>query len=237
MTQRRLTLVSTPVRGADIDRARRAILQEGPQQLGDHELVAVCVSSGRRKPPLVRAAGFLEKSGGLARLRSLPVAGMVTHAGMNEHQAIRLSAALELGRRAALDATRPLPDRPLSQSAVEAWAMPRLAGLCHEEVWVLCVNAAGVWQSTFQVGRGGVHGCALLSRDILTPVVRDAASGFVLVHNHPSGDPSPSPEDVELTRTLQRAALCLSIPLLDHVVAARQGCKSFFELGLLHDEL
>jgi DNA repair protein RadC len=116
---------------------------------------------------------------------------------------------------------------------VNDWASPRLASLLHEEVWVLCVDAQSVLKSTWHVGRGGIHGCGLLARDILTPVVRDAASAFVLVHNHPSGDPSPSFEDKTLTEALQRAAESVGVPLLDHVVVARGGSYSFFQHGLL----
>jgi DNA repair protein RadC len=97
----------------------------------------------------------------------------------------------------------------------------------------LCVDAKSVLSATFQVARGGVHGCALLTRDVLTPVVRQGAAGFVLVHNHPSGDPTPSREDIELTSHLSRAAQTISVPLLDHVVVARDGATSLFELGLL----
>jgi DNA repair protein RadC len=113
------------------------------------------------------------------------------------------------------------------------WARPRLAGLEHEEVWVLCVNSHTALRSAWQVGKGGIHGCGLLARDILVPVVRDGASGFILVHNHPSGDPTPSSEDIDLTRGIQIAAMSLCIPLLDHVVVARGGARSFFELGYL----
>ena len=95
------------------------------------------------------------------------------------------------------------------------------------------MNATSRLRSTFLVGRGGVHGCALLARDILTPIVRDGASGFVLVHNHPSGDPTPSQEDIDLTKNLQLAAGHLGIPLLDHVIVARHGARSLFQLGHL----
>lgn len=234
MRHNRLALVHPPKDPSSLDRARRVLNLEGPEFLGDHELLALCLSTTTRNGRhLAGAARILETVGGLAKLRSLRAPGIAHQTRLSEGQAIRLCASLELGRRANLDAARPLPPRPLGQREVEAWALPRLAGLDHEEVWVLCVNASGHLQSTFLVGRGGIHGCGLLSRDILVPVVRDGASAFVLVHNHPSGDPTPSAEDVELTRSLEAAARTLCVPLLDHVVVARGGARSFFELGLL----
>ncbi len=148
-------------------------------------------------------------------------------------EAVRVCAAFELGRRAQVrfDELR-RGAAPMSAEAVARWAAPRLAHLDHEEVWVLCLDGRSALLCARQVGRGGVHGCALLARDVLVPVVRESASAFVLVHNHPSGDPTPSREDLEMTRALTAAADALCVPLLDHVVVARGGHRSMFEMGL-----
>src|SRR5690606_19705315 len=183
--------------------------------------------------PLMYARSLLEEAGSVSMLSKLGVAGLDSKPGVGRSQAARLVAAFELGRRAAREGTRVGAHAPLTHEQVIAWALPRLAPLEHEEVWVLCVDARTNLRSTRQVGRGGVHGCGLLARDILTPVVRDGASGFVLVHNHPSGDPTPSPEDIDLTRALSAAATAICIPLLDHVVVTRGGGRSLFELGML----
>jgi DNA repair protein RadC len=207
---------------------------EGPAALGDDELLTLLLGRGGRGLHAgVFARTLLEEAGGLARLARLRTAGLLALPGLGRLQATKLAAAFELGRRVERDSTRQGSSVPLSKERVVAWAAPRLAALDHEEVWVLCVNAQSALRSTWQVGRGGIHGCGLLARDLLIPVVRDAASGFVLVHNHPSGDPTPSREDIEMTRALQLAATVICIPLLDHVVVARGGAQSFFELGLL----
>jgi DNA repair protein RadC len=86
------------------------------------------------------------------------------------------------------------------------------------------------------VAQGGLHGCALTPGDVLRPAVRDGGSAFVLVHNHPSGDPFPSREDVAMTRLVAAAGELLGVPLLDHVIVARGGESSLLELGALgHD--
>jgi DNA repair protein RadC len=146
--------------------------------------------------------------------------------GMSAVTARRVTAALELGRRAAF---QPRILRSIECSSdVEEWALPRLSSLLHEEVWVLSLDARNGLIRTDRVGQGGVHGCGLQASDILRPPVRCGASAFVLVHNHPSGDPSPSQADLEMTVQIARAAELIGVPLLDHVVIARGGTRSVF---------
>lgn len=213
---------------------RRLLSLEGPESFGDSELLALVLGRGdESRTPLAFSAQLLERLGGAVPLSRLRVPVLKGLSGIGPSQAARLVAAFELGRRVARDAGRVPPPMPLTSERVVAWARPRLATLEYEEVWVLCVDQRSSLRSTYQVGRGGMHGCALMARDVLTPVVRDGASGFILVHNHPSGDPTPSPEDIDLTRALSAAATVLCVPLLDHVVVGREGGRSFFELGLL----
>jgi len=214
-------------------KAKRRLERDGPGELDSNELLALVLGRGLDGvSPTQYAHRLLEDVGGVQRLSRLRPPGLRGRPGLGTAQAARISAAFELGRRAARDST-PESCEALTCEQVEEWARPRLSLLEHEEVWVLCVNGQSHLKSTWMVGRGGIHGCALLARDILTPVVRDAASGFVLVHNHPSGDPSPSREDIELTHGLQVAASAIAVPLLDHVIVSRHGARSLFELGLL----
>jgi DNA repair protein RadC len=145
----------------------------------------------------------------------------------------RLAAAIELGRRAAfaasLDASPKLPDH----GAVEAWARPRLATLDTEELWLLALDGRHGLRAARRVASGGIHGLHVAPRDVLRIALREAASGFVLVHNHPSGDPTPSDEDVAFTRAVADGALLVGTPLLDHVVVARRQARSLLDLGLL----
>jgi len=107
----------------------------------------------------------------------------------------------------------------------------------YEEVWALMVNVKSEITSAVKIGQGGAHGLGLLAKDILLPVILSGAAGFVLGHNHPSGDATPSREDIELTRALSKAAETLCVPLLDHIVIAQDydkfRYKSLFELGLM----
>lgn len=197
--------------------------------LGDAELLALVLEDGRAAPPdLARAAELLGPAGlgGLAR-RGL--AELTEAHGLDERRALRLHRALELGRRALVQRLGGVSFRLCSFEAVVQWARPRLVPLEHEEVWLLALDGRSGLKSGTRLAQGGLHGCALVARDVLRAALREAASAIVLVHNHPSGDPTPSAEDVTMTRTLARACDAVGVPLLDHVVVARAGAASLAE--------
>jgi len=133
-------------------------------------------------------------------------------------------AAFELGRRMASE--HEAPDAITNSADVAAWAVPRLGYLDHEELWLLALDGRGHVRAVRCVAKGGLHGMGVRPADPLRLALRAAASGFVLVHNHPSGDPSPSREDVVFTRRVAEAAAVVGVPRLDHVVVAAGGFAS-----------
>lgn len=215
-------------RGALLERTRRL----GPSVLGDEELVALLLSSGER----ARASKVIDSCDGVTGLSRATPGALSRELGLDAASASRLCAAFELGRRAAVEGAEGRLGERMNAEAVARWATPRLVTLEHEEVWVVCLDGRSGLLGVRQIGKGGAHGCALLPRDVLIPVVREAASAFVIVHNHPSGDPTPSREDHEMTRALAAAADIISVPLLDHVVVARGGYRSMLEMGLFDRE-
>ncbi|MGH7330719.1 MAG: JAB domain-containing protein, partial [Polyangiaceae bacterium] len=118
-------------------------------------------------------------------------------------------------------------------SAVDAWARPRLVTLDHEELWALALDGRNRLRAARRIAAGGLHGMHVLPRDVLRAMVREAASTFVLVHNHPSGDDRPSEEDVGFTLRVVEAARALGTPLVDHVVIGAPGYTSMLETGIL----
>lgn len=105
--------------------------------------------------------------------------------------------------------------------------------LPHEEVWVLFTDARCRITGKVKVGHGGAQGCGLLPGDILRPAIVHNARAIILAHNHPSGDPAPSSEDIELTKRVRAACDVIGVALLDHIIVAEDGHASFFSLGLL----
>ena len=98
-----------------------------------------------------------------------------------------------------------------------------LAGLPHEEVWIALLNVAHGVTGLVRVSQGGLHAAALKPSDVLRPVLVSGASGFVMAHNHPSGDPSPSGDDISMTRGLVAACRVVGTTLLDHVILTESG--------------
>jgi DNA repair protein RadC len=150
--------------------------------------------------------------------------------GIPARAALILAGAMELRSRGTRDLEG---GELLTPEAVFSWARSRVGHLEHEEVWTLATNAKSQLRSIRQIGRGGISGTSLLPRDILGPLLRDGASAFVLLHNHPSGDPEPSEQDLEMTRELEVLATRLGVPLLDHVIVARDRFVSLFREGYL----
>jgi DNA repair protein RadC len=209
-------------------------VSEGWDSLSDSEIVAVLLGTGEKGRPVLRvAAELLEQSAGLVGLSRLGAHALAEMQGVGLAKAARIAAGFELGRRLLLR-TSGTPRLNLASSAeVARWGRIRLAPLDHEQVWVLALDGRNGLRAAKRIAEGGLHGCSLDPRDVLRAVVREAASAFVLVHNHPSGDPTPSEEDIDLTNTVARAAAVLGTPLVDHVIIAGGGHTSLFDLGLV----
>jgi DNA repair protein RadC len=195
----------------------------GIDQMGDADLVSLVLGTGCPGIPVgVLAATLLEEQGGIGGLARAGIGELGQHAGMGPAKGARLAAAVELGRRAILAGSRDAIARVPDRKAVEAWARARLATLDHEELWMLALDGQHGLRAARRVASGGIHGLHVAARDPLRMAVREAASAFILVHNHPSGDPAPSDEDVSFTRAVADAGAIVGIPLLDHAIVARR---------------
>jgi DNA repair protein RadC len=205
----------------------------GVEVLGDADLVAVLLGTGSVHAPVgVLAAALLEAAGGIEGLAQLSPARLADHGGVGAAKALRVAAAFELGRRAELARGGPRP-RVATSDEVAAHMAPRLTHLDHEEMWLLALDGQNHVRASKRVAQGGLHGCSVSARDILRAGLVEAASAVVLVHNHPSGDPTPSVEDLAMTRMVVDAADIVGMPLLDHVILGRGRHASLLDLGVL----
>ena len=205
---------------------REHALAFGVQSLADVDLLALLLGTGSAGESVaLSAAALLDGSGGLRGIARLGPHAL-SRRGIGPAKATRIAAAVELGRRALLQLLA--EERVVFDcfEQVVRWARPRLGTLEHEEVWLLSLDGKYGLKSARRIAQGGLHGCALLTRDVLAPALRDGASAIVLVHNHPSGDPTPSAEDIAMTHAVRAAADLVGIPLLDHVVVSRTGACS-----------
>lgn len=205
----------------------------GIDQLADADLLALLIGTGSEgESALTVATRLLDEASGPSGIARLSAHDLALRRGIGPAKATRILAAFELGKRAAIRALSEERRPVASIDDVVAWARPRLAGLEHEEVWLLLLDGRNGLVAARRVAQGGLHGCALTPRDILRPALRDGASAVILLHNHPSGDPSPSVEDVCMTRAVSAACDVVGIQLLDHVVVARGGSASLRDLGV-----
>jgi DNA repair protein RadC len=212
---------------------RERALVDGIASLGDADLLAVLLGTGLAgRPVSVVAAAILDRFGGVAGLSRIGPTVLSEHPGVGVCKALRVAAALEIGARAARPPSM-LP-RVANSAEVAALMRPRLGALLHEELWVICLDGRNRTRSQRRVAQGGLHGITLLPCDVLRVALYEAASAFLLVHNHPSGDPSPSPEDMAMTRRVAEAGRAVGIPLVDHVIVCPSGeHRSMLDLGVL----
>lgn len=213
--------------------ARERLREEGPERLSDAELVSLVLGTGTaREPVAVLAARLVDEAGGLARLARLGTGALARASGVGATKAARLVAAVELGRRAARRSAEPSP-RIGSSADVVSWIGPRLAEEDVEHFVALALDARQRVIALLPIARGSLTACPIAPADVFRALLREAAAATVLAHNHPSGDPSPSTEDLVLTERMVSAGSLLGIRVLDHVIVGRTGHFSFLDAGLL----
>lgn len=213
------------------DRPRERLVSRGALGLSDAELVALLLGSGRRGENAVElATALLARVGGLRGLTEASVDELCAQPGVGSARAAVLHAALELGRRAA--GARPERGRRLG-SATEVWThyRARLALLPVEEFWMVALDVRHRLQFELCVARGSLTGVEVHPRDVFRPLIRAGAAAVIFCHNHPSGDPSPSRQDVDLTARLREVGDLCGIDVLDHVVVAADGFVSLADRG------
>lgn len=210
------------------DRPRERLWRTGTDALGDEDLLSILLGTGVRATPVRAVAAELVRSaGGVAILSRASPRELAQVHGVGAARAARVAAAFELGRRAV----HAVQHRETVGRAEDVFriVVPQLAGLAQEVFLAIGVDIRNGLLDVVEVARGTVNGVEVHPREVFRPLVRMAAAGAVLVHNHPSGDPTPSPEDLELTRRLREVGRVLGIPVIDHVVVADDSFRSIAE--------
>jgi DNA repair protein RadC len=215
------------------DRPREKLLRHGPRALGDNELVALVLGSGyRRSGALGVANELLVRRGGLHGLVRSTCDDLSCVAGIGPAKAAQILAAIELGRRTL---TRGPSARLLLRSprAVAEYLMPAFGSTPTEQIGVVLLDTKYRMMRTVIVGVGALNSVSALPRDVYRQATLAGAASVVVFHNHPSGDPCPSPDDGRLTRRLAAAGALLGIELMDHIILGETRYCSFKEMGQL----
>jgi DNA repair protein RadC len=222
------------------ERPQERLEKFGASAVSDTELLAMLVRSGTRgQDVLTLCSRLIAEAGSLSGLLAWHEADFRSLKGIGKVKALQLVAAMEVARRAIS-----LPDREspvLNRADLIAGYLDSVAsGLDVEKFWVLCLNRRNRLRKRVEVSSGTATAALAHPREIFRAAIREASAAVVCVHNHPSGDPSPSAADIQLTRQLREAAAAVDIPLLDHVIIGRRGADplgrgyySFRDAGLL----
>ncbi|MGJ8675924.1 MAG: RadC family protein [Akkermansiaceae bacterium] len=202
------------------ERPRERLARLGAAALSDAELLAIFLRVGVEGCSAIEIGRKLvEKHGSLSQLGGLSVKELSQEHGLGPAKAAQLLAAFELGSRCAGEI---MVNKPMNnaQAIYESMA-PRLAHERHEHVLVILLDTKLRAVRTLEVSKGNADTALCEPRDILHHVIINQAKSYVLVHNHPSGDPTPSRQDVVLTQKLSEASSLMSLRLLDHVIIGR----------------
>jgi len=200
------------------EQPRQRLRHAGPEALSVAELLAIALRTGTRQDNAIELAGkLLAKYGGLGGLVRADFGELCSEYGMGEAKTAQLKAALEVGRR--LGTLHP-EDRYRVRSSTDAanLVMVEMAYLDHEELRILLLNSKNQVVGNICRYRGTVNNAVLRVAEIFRPAITSNCPGIIVCHNHPSGDPTPSRDDVEVTGQLIEAGRLLEIELLDHIV-------------------
>src|SRR5438034_1983185 len=215
------------------DRPRERLWAVGPAALTGQELLAILLGTGcAGRDALVVAGEVLAVvEGSRRRLGSRPLVELARIPGVGRSKAARVAAAIELGQRLGSE-VEPPPERIRGPADVQRVYAARLRDLAVEEFHVLALGSQSQILGDRLITRGILNSSLVHPREFRAAIA-EAAAGIIVVHNHPSGDPTPSADDRAVTRQLVEAGRVLDLPVYDHVVVGGDRYVSFAEAGLL----
>ncbi len=215
------------------DRPRERLFRLGPGALTQAELIAILLGTGGPGASALDVASeLLNGSGALSALARRPPPDVARMRGVGAAKAARVAAALELGRRLQEEG-RTERHRIRSPADVYRWFAPRLSDLSAEEFHVLALDSQSAVLRDLMITRGILNSSLVHPREVFRGAIAEAAAGIIVVHNHPSGDPTPSADDRAVTRQLVEAGRIIDLPVYDHVIVGPGRYVSFSEAGLL----
>lgn len=215
------------------DRPRERLFRQGAESLSNQELIAILLRTGTKKESvLVLANRVLSSFDKIQDLKSATTEEFMTINGIGKAKAVQLLAAAELGKRVYQKHSE---DRYTIRSPEDAAAylMTDMSSLTQEHFVVLFLNVKNEVMHKQTLFIGSLNSSIVHPRDIFREAVKRSAASIVCAHNHPSGNPSPSPEDIEVTKRLIEAGLIMGIEILDHIIIGNHKFISLKEKGYM----
>ena len=214
------------------ERPRERLAHLGPQALATSELLAILLRVGVTGENAVQVGQrLLNVFGGLSGLHRAPFEELCNQHGIGEAKAAQIKAAIELGRRMALESPeeRPAVNCPSEAAALVVYEMSALE---QEHLRVILLDTRNRVLDIVEVYKGSVNSSQVHVGELFKPAIRRNAPALIVVHNHPSGDPTPSPDDVAVTRAIVQAGKLLDVDVLDHMIIGQGRWVSLKERGL-----
>lgn len=214
------------------DRPRERLARLGPQVLSEAELLAILLRVGIEGENAVQLGERLLKTlGGIPGIHRASYDEVCAQRGLGPAKAAQIKAAIELGRRLSMASSE---ERPVIHSPADAAALVQyeMSGLEQEELRIFLLDTRNRVQRIETIYRGSLNSSQVRVGELFKAAIRINAAAIIVVHNHPSGDPSPSPDDVAVTRAIVQAGKLLEIEVLDHLVIGHGRYVSLKERGL-----
>ncbi|NJK83309.1 MAG: DNA repair protein RadC [Saprospiraceae bacterium] len=219
---------------AEEDQPREKLINKGKNALSDAELLAILIRTGSKQESALDLAKRMLATANhnLQVLGKYSIEELMSFHGVKMAKAVTIAAALELGRRRQL---ADIKDRPQIKSSRDAYEViaAKLMDLPHEEFWILLLNRSNCVLQREQISLGGTAGTVVDAKIVFKKAIQGQASSIILVHNHPSGNLTPSQADIGITKKLKVAGEMLDIAVLDHLIIAEKGYYSFADEGLM----
>lgn len=211
------------------ERPREKMFSKGAGAMSNAELLAILIGSGTKNQNVLEVANRLLATveGDLSRIAAMDPSEVMAMDGIGRVRYTSIAAALELGKRCCLEA-RGIEKVPVcSPRTAYRLMIPVMKGLKHEEFWLILLNRANYVLRKEMVSRGGISSTVVDSKLIVKRALDTHATGVILVHNHPSGNPRPGREDLVQTKDIKKALGTFEISLVDHIIVCDDSLFSF----------
>jgi len=217
------------------DRPREKLLAKGPQSLSETELLAIILRNGNASTgasAIDHARLLLSQFGGLKGIDEASVTELATVKGIGPAKIAEIKACLEIAKRMGVQKWQ--AGEPLRSSEdVYQHFRENLGREKRELFYVVLLNNKNRKIREVKISEGSLTASLVHPREVYNPVIRESAAAVIFVHNHPSGDPAPSPEDIDITKRLKEVGDVMGVRVLDHVVIGYDRFFSFSDKGML----
>jgi len=217
------------------ERPRERLIKFGSAALSDAQLMGILIGSGDRqsqKSAVDLGRDLLRSFGNLYNLERASITELCEVKGIGPAKATQIKAALEVGKRMSAQTGGVKVKMLCARDFVDQYA-PFLRHLKKEVVKAVLLDIKSQVIKDINISEGSLNSSIVHPREVMTPAIKESAASLTLIHNHPSGDPSPSQSDIEITQRLRKAGEIIGIKLLDHIIIGGLNYYSFSEEGLI----